>query len=51
MFKDCDNHMPRREGLAIDGLIQNLEKKIQDENGTIIIEAIQHGDFGFGSWV
>ena len=27
MFKDCDNHMPRREGLAIDGFIQNLEKK------------------------
>ena len=46
MFKDCDNHMPRREGLAIDGLIQNLDKIIQVENGRIIIEAIQRDEFG-----
>ena len=38
--------MPRREGLAIDGLIQNLDKIIQDENGRIIIEAIGRDEFG-----
>ena len=39
--------MPRRgEGLAIDGLIQNLEKKNHDENGTIIIEAIIRDEVG-----
>ena len=45
MFKDCDSHMPRKEGLAIDGLIQNLEKIIQDENGRVIIEAIRRDEF------
>ena len=38
--------MPRREGLAIDGLIQNLDKRIQDENGRVIIEAIRRDEFG-----
>ena len=33
VFKDCDNCMPRGEGFAIDGLIQNLDKRIQDEDG------------------
>ena len=46
MLEACDNHMPRREGLAIDGLIQNLDKRIQDENGKTIIEAIRRDEFG-----
>ena len=44
--KDFDNCMPRSEAFVIDSLMQILDKRIQDEDGRRIIEAIRRDEFG-----
>ena len=44
--KDFDNCMPRSEAFLIDSLMQISDKRIQDEDGRRIIEAIRHDEFG-----